>query len=433
MSSDSAPPAVRAARERGLIACGGVALAVGVVGLERVAAWLSGDPAFLEVPERRLLLRIVSGTGLGLGVALILARRWLAARLIPLLAAGAVLALLALLVLAADLWMSYRAISQPRPGESTQGLHEPDPELGWLPRPGGVGRHVLEGNFDVEYRIDAEGFREVPYSPAARRRLWLFGDSFTFGTSVSGEDAYPNRIARDWVGDRVRVINAAVSGYGLVQMYGRLLRLRERLRPGDAVVFAMISEDLLRTVYDPVFFSHLLFREQGDQPLRLPAWAGGRLESVAVDGAWSRLRGLLLHAPLTEDLHRFLHRAVTGSAWRSVEEARALVDEARELCAERGVGFLLVFLPRARELQRGRYKVDVSSFDYADIRTFFPTDAAELEALRFPDDFHWTPRGHEIGAAALVSVLLERGLLQREELRAEVALSSGTAPRESRP
>lgn len=416
MSPEPAPQT----RQRAVLACGLAVLVVGVATQPWIVAALS-DESFLEVRERRLALNGISLAGLLFGGSLVLLRRPIAARLVPLLATGVALGLIATLVLAADLFMSYRALTRELPGQRLAGLHEPDALLGWLPKPGGVGYHRLDGNFDVEYRIDAEGFREVPYAGVPERRLWIFGDSFSFGSGVSDQDVYPSRIASAYLNERVRVINAAVTGHGLVQMYGRLRALRERLQPGDLVVFAPISDDLQRSLHDMAYVSQLLFRGQG-RSVHFPRYESGRLEAVRIESPWNRLRALLFHAPLSEGLHRFVHRAITGSWQRSVAEARAAIEDARALCAQREVGFLLVFLPRAKELLRGRYEVDVSSFDYVELRPFFPRDEAEIAKLRFPDDNHWSPRGHEIAAGALVAVLLERGLLGPEHLRMGVAL-----------
>ncbi len=416
----TAPAPGSGTRERAVLACGLAALAVGLLG----QPWLVGlwaDPGFLEIRERRIALHVVSLAGLLLGGALVGLRRPIAARLVPLLAAGVALGGIAALVLAADLFMSYRALTRELPGQRLGDLHEPDPLLGWLPKPGGVGYHRLDGSFDVEYRIDPEGFREVPYAGVPERRLWIFGDSFTFGSGVSNEDVYPSRIASRYLNERVRVINAAVTGHGIVQMYGRLQALRDRLQPGDLVVFAPISDDLQRNLHDMAYVSQLLYRGQG-RSVHFPRYEAGRLEAVHIDSPWNRLRALLFHAPLGEDLHRFVHRAITGSWQRSIAEARAVIEEARELCAEREVGFLLVFLPRAKELRLGRYEVDVASFDYVDLRPFFPRDEAAIAELRFPNDNHWSPKGHEIAAGALVAVLLERGLLGPGDLRRGVAL-----------
>jgi hypothetical protein len=340
-------------------------------------------------------------------------------RRIPLLAAGASLTCVAGLVLAADLFMGYRDLTRTRSGDQSDGLHVPDEFLGWSPTPGGVGRHRYEGRFDVEYRMDAEGFREVPHRGAPQRQLWLFGDSFTFGQGVANEDAYPNRIARDYVNDGVRVINAGVRGYGLVQMYGRLLRVRDRIRPRDVVVFAPLSLDLLRNLHDPVSFYSYLFSARD---VRFPRYASGRVESVAVEGIGSRMLALLLHAPLTGDPSRWIYRAVTGSVEESIREAQAIFEDARRLCDERGASFLAVFLPRDRELRSGRYEVDPASLDHADIRRFFPSDESELSTLSFPGDEHWTPAGHAVAAGAVVAALLERGLVEPADLRAGAVL-----------
>ena len=423
MSGEHTPLPRLASRERALRRLGWAAGGLAAVGLVVLA--VGAQASFFAVSERRLAVAILSLTGLVAGLVLVWGSRAIARHLVPLLAAAVALGLVLATLLAGDLYLGYRGLSRGSPDESIDRLHVPDARLGWLPRPNHVARHRRDGNFDVAYEIDAQSFRRMPERPGALRTLWFFGDSFTFGLGVNGEDAYPYRIARDYLNENVRVINAAVSGHGLIQMYARLLGLREQLRAGDIVVFALIAEDLQRNLNDFVFVSQFLFGPLGKDGLHYPRYVGGGVESVRVDGLAARLGGLLFHAPLTEHIHRFFYRAVSGSGQRSLREALAVLEDVRTLCEESGVGFALIFLPRAKELARGRYEVQVSDFDYADIRHFFPRDEAEVWTLRYPDDPHWTPKGHAIGAEAVVSVLVERGLLRRDELRSDPPARTG--------
>ena len=74
----------------------------------------------------------------------------------------------------------------------------------------------------------------------------FIGDSVTAGHDVrAGEEDYPARIAA-MLGDKgVRVVNLAVRGYGVDQMWLKLLTAAAKYHP-NLIVFAYIPHDLLR-------------------------------------------------------------------------------------------------------------------------------------------------------------------------------------------
>lgn len=86
-----------------------------------------------------------------------------------------------------------------------------------------------------------------PLSKQPNSKTILFvGDSVTAGHDVlAGEEDYPARIAA-MLGDKgIRVVNLAVRGYGVDQMWLKLLTVAGKYHP-DAIVFAYIPHDLLR-------------------------------------------------------------------------------------------------------------------------------------------------------------------------------------------
>jgi hypothetical protein len=399
-------------RERWVLAWACAALAVGLATNEWVVASVWGDASLLEGRERLLGLRLLSAAGIVVGGLLLALRRWIATHLIPLLAAGLTLAVMLGLFLTVDLFIGYRFMTPSKRGEEMDTLHRPDERLGWLPVPGAVARHRFEGSFDVEYRVDAEGFRAVPHEGVAERTVYFFGDSYTFGFGVGNEQTYTAIIAREYLKPRVRVVNAGVNGYGIVQMYGRLQDLAGRLTPGDVVVFAPIADDLRRNLDDFVFIAPQIWRVE---TLRYPSFEDGEVRSVVVDGIWNRIRSLFLHAMISEGFFRFVHRAWQGDT--VIREARAVFAAARAVCAERGVHFLVAFLPKVKDLTRDAYEVEISSFDYLDLRADFPKEKQAARALRFATNAHWNAAGHALAARALVRALVDADALAPEDLR----------------
>ena len=105
-----------------------------------------------------------------------------------------------------------------------------DPYLGW-------------GKADVRIHEPSAG-------PANAKTILFIGDSVTAGHDVrAGSEDFPAQIAA-MLGDKgVRVVNLAVRGYGVDQMWLKLLTVAGSYHP-DAIVFAYIPHDLLRPAND---------------------------------------------------------------------------------------------------------------------------------------------------------------------------------------
>ncbi len=124
-----------------------------------------------------------------------------------------------------------------------------DAELGWTNTAGlrvedayGPGRTVT---------INAQGFRGAADTlvarPAGRTRIVCSGDSFTFGYGVADADAWPAQLGA--LDARLDVVNLALGGYGIDQMYLRYLRDGLPLEQ-DVHVVAAISDDFARMASD---------------------------------------------------------------------------------------------------------------------------------------------------------------------------------------
>ena len=85
---------------------------------------------------------------------------------------------------------------------------------------------------------------------------------------------------------------------------------------------------------------------------------------------------------------------------------------------KKGAQFVLIFLPLPYECLIRSYYEDISSFPYFDIMHFFPSQQQELKKIVFNTDDHWNRAGHEIAAKAIITTLVEKGLLNKRYCRA---------------
>jgi len=385
-----------------------LALGVLLIGLSFVTnEWTISHLLTPDAPLRRVSSRLVSWlvtlNALCLGLWLIAWRRTI--RPATLLALCFSYALFLALFLGFDLLQSYRGLRKNDGTERSGRFMMKDEWLGWKPLPGGTATVKRAGEYDAAYAVDAQGFRKTPEAVSPELSIYLFGDSFTFGNGVNDDETFPSRMAAALKG-RVRVCNAGVPGYGITQMYARLVQLQTNLQPGDIVVFAPISEDIARNWQEFDFPARLLF---WDEPIEhFPIFEGGSVRVQRVNTFANRWKAILQGAPLTGGVFRRLLPRVTAD---TTGDAVQMVELAGKVTEMHGAKFLPVFLPCQSEHTNTGYTRDVSRFTYVDVRDRFPKAAGDLDRLYYGGDGHFNPAGNRFVGELLVQVLVERGLL----------------------
>jgi len=296
-------------------------------------------------------------------------------------------------------------------------IHELDKRLGWKLKADSCCRHAKNGNFDVTYTVDAEGFRKTGRALSPTFSITFYGDSYTFGHGVDDAETFASLIANVYLTEDVAVYNAAVNGYGIVQMYQQLLSHLDRIGPGDVVVFTPTSADIERNVKDFVFPYTCAFRRGENQvPIEYyPAYANGRITYTKLERTlWNKLKLLALTAPGARGLWHVIHNRFKPD---TTQEALEMVRSARLETERRGGRFVLIFLPRLSECLKRAYQVDVSAFDHHDIMSCFPLEKGELYRLRFKTDSHWNAAAHRVAAKAIVQTLVAEGCIAETYLR----------------
>ena len=251
-------PASRVPRAVLAAACDGAAISVlAYLVLSRLFYLQFGVDVTFD-PPRLLLIVVVSGL-----VALRRLATWLPPRVTlatwtTLVASGACLAVLP--AMGIDTAGPIRTVLLPiKSGlvtalygfPLTPGIYRLDDRYGYVHVPNTAAR---ARGFAVTYTIDADGHRAMP-SPAAPRGTVVFlGDSNTFGYGVGNDDTYPYVLAtKHWTD--VRIVNAAVDGWGLTQFHLALTDMLAHPPYPDAVIVAMIDHDLRRSHLRPPLIS----------------------------------------------------------------------------------------------------------------------------------------------------------------------------------
>lgn len=125
-----------------------------------------------------------------------------------------------------------------RESDSGLAIH---PTRGWTTRANEV--DAAKG-FRITNNRGLRGSKDYVFEPE-KFRVMIVGDSFTFGVGGGDEVVWPSVLQKE--DERLSVINLAVEGYGVDQMYITLREELEEYRP-QLVVFAVISEDLDRSL-----------------------------------------------------------------------------------------------------------------------------------------------------------------------------------------
>jgi len=223
--------------------------------------------------------------------------------------------------------------------------HEVHPTLGWVPKKNFRGGGP---NNDSETTNNRGHRASMDYAPHPEKyTVVVLGDSFTYGSWAPDREVWPAILQQ--LDDRLHVINLAVGGYGVDQMYLMLRDTITEYKP-RLVVFALISDDLNRSL--------LSFRE-----CRKPRFVIGNNGELILantpigDLGDTRKRlkdqyGLLLARFRLEHENRlFLQRVRSGEFDREWEALNEKIIESAFRCAgDHGSEFLLVHLGSGPEI-----------------------------------------------------------------------------------
>ncbi len=304
-----------------------------------------------------------------------------------------------------------------RAASRVQGLREEghceyDAELGW--------RHVKgfrKADFyapGTTMTINSQGFRSAGGDfqkevPTGRYRVVFLGDSFTMGFGVDDEKTFAARVEARCA--EVEAINMGNGGYGIGQAYLWYRRDGDAFET-DLLVFSVIDDDFRRLMLES-------FSGYPKPRLRL-AKDELVVDNVPVPSGWSsrtaKLRAQVFLRSLS--LGRAMTRLIGASAPKPPEiadfdpVARRVFRELKELCASRGRGFALVYLPTA---PRGSTETPIAvwmrrmaaeeSIPLVDLSRSFAALEAERRASFYRPDTHFTTAGNDFVAERLLDGL----------------------------
>lgn len=286
-------------------------------------------------------------------------------------------------------------------------VHRPDDLAGWSLAENFKGNHKGSDGRLVTVEIDERGGRKIELYKETDQKLFFFGDSILFGAGVGNHET-----ALYLLSERLRgtfnVLNYAVSGYGLEQMYARLLLKTDEIKEGDVVVFAPYSGDLERNLISKRLPCNQFFFAPPASGFRYyPVFESGRLTKSELASECNYLIDFLLLRSTLPAGHLYRWIRQRNLTQRLSQNANAIFEAAEKHVRSHGAEFAVIFVAVGPECLAGRHRIDLSDLrtEYRSLIGFCPSDHQEVRQLIHEDEFHWSRAGHRWGAEALEETL----------------------------
>lgn len=287
----------------------------------------------------------------------------------------------------------------------------------------------------VRVRTDALGLRIPPVGepalPQGAKRLLFIGDSITFGYELGASDAYGSRTAELLNVRRgsttFHSFNGGISGYDTQQELDWLVNVGFRLRP-DIVVLQFCLNDVT-SQYHPTY------RDRGEHFPELQCIERPTSTSGIVRGMMALIRRLRygddeqtsaerIQKIELEELLKDTDHVKLKARWENV--ASAMTQIVRQ-CRETRVGVVVVCFPIEQQvllpdapthpqawLGKLMESLDVPFLDLLPVYRERCGTGPEAASRLFLDETHPTVLGNQIAAEALVTLLMEAGLVEAD-------------------
>ena len=277
------------------------------------------------------------------------------------------------------------------------------------------------GDFRVRVRINAFGLRNAEPVAAAGGRVWIIGDSLTFGWGVEGAEIYSSVVAeRAGLG----TYNIASPGGALCQYQSLRARMPANLKPAAVVVGLVFEGDVQD--YDCPRDVAAAGASRGDEPapsldlMTVKTWFTKRsalYNFTAV--AAKRIGGLVAlfkALGLVAQEHAYQAYLDGSNQDRILETTVAELNRLRA-SFEPGTRFAVLFAAARFDVRDGdRLYTDARRglgrlLNNAGIDVIDPTAAlkrAGFSKVFFAHDGHWSAAGHAIAGAAVADWLMGR-------------------------
>lgn len=332
------------------------------------------------------------------------------------------------------------------------------PDLGFGIRSWTVHHALRPGYSSPNIHTNSFGLRSpevVVPKPAGTIRVLLLGDSFTFGQRVADGETFGRRL-EGMLGGRygpapVEVVSAGVISYCPLLEYLQYRHHLHVLEPDLVVLNFDMSDVQDHMAYSrdavvgsdgvPLFVTEPSLRKQVPSAmprLLLFEWLGRRIQ-----GLRGRVESTLEGIPFVRDQDRYLWALDNGQEWDAeAQKAMAPILDLARLLERDHIPLLLATYPQPWQVSAeatplppirdqygvGQHTVHLNDRPFRKLEAFasshripfvnatdvFRQDAAP-PTLFLGNDFHFTPRGHQVYAGVLARFITDQSLIESRD------------------
>jgi GDSL-like Lipase/Acylhydrolase family len=330
------------------------------------------------------------------------------------------------------------------------------PDLGFGIRSWTVHHALRPGYSSPNIHINSFGLRSpevaVP-KPAGTVRILLLGDSFTFGLRVRDDETFGRRLEerlRSASGSTpIEVVSAGVISYCPLLEYLQYRHQLHVLEPDLVVLNFDMSDVQDHMAYSrdavlgsdgvPLFVTEPSLAHQ--TPSAMPKLLLFEWIERRVQGARGRVESTLQGVPFVRDQDRYLWTFDAGPDWDvEARAAMAPIQHLSQLLERDRIALLVATYPQPWQVSAdatpippirdqygvGRNTVHLNDRPFKKLASFASehqipfvnaTDAFRNDAtpstLFLGNDFHFTPRGHQVYADVLGRFIIEHALVEK--------------------
>lgn len=278
------------------------------------------------------------------------------------------------------------------------------------------------GDFRTNIKINAYGHREPVPVDAADGRVWIVGDSFSFGWGVEFADTYAAQLGQL---TRYKTYNIANPGTNVCGYQAAIARMPTTVKPAALIVGLTMENDLSNR-------SCATQREQSAKAAELNKHSEPVHSFFGVK-AWLRnhialynfavlnlkkselVREVFVATGIMADINQDISSNNEGLALNALMQTANGIQYITTLLPTDVPLIVLIIPPRLEIIGRDtdilheRRVVIQKLLNERGIATVDPFQAlsdAGFEKVHFANDGHWTPAGHMIAAKALAPALM---------------------------
>jgi lysophospholipase L1-like esterase len=305
-----------------------------------------------------------------------------------------------------------------RPLIYPQFLFTSHPINGFTLQPG-FSKEVTTMDSTAFYKINNQGIRSskeyqsiISQDPRVLPRIFVIGDSFTFGFGVNEDETYTYQL-EDMLtnqGLEYQVINLGIPAYSTKQSYNRLLEITEMIGKPDIVIYMFCPNDPKENIYADKNFVYkgFMFSENyKNQKNFAYLMAQGTHHSYLL----ALLRQTYIQYTTIIQINNHSNQGNNQNK-KEVQELINQINNLKSWTSKNEIPLLVINTGPSQydEILRSYFLENDTPF--LESINYFNQNNLKQEQVRFKHDGHWNFLGNQIIAKAIFEFLVEKNWVQ---------------------